>query len=290
VADVDLRPMTLGEVLDRTFTLYKKHFWLFVGIMSLPLLLLLAFQVGAVLLGIGAVEVGKNVPLGPGAAAGVLTAAIAGVIIFVILYLVMFGAAEAATVFAVSDLYLGRVATIRGSFAKVRGRILRALGVILLTGLIVFVGLIALIIPGVILLCRTSVSVPVSMLEDESPSAAISRSMELTKGFGWSMFLILFLVWTLSIVATIMFQYPLMFLALMSAANRHSTPIYLLVLQDLSSFVSSALVGPVGTIALSLMYYNLRVRKEAFDLQHLMSSLNSGSGPMMDTPAAPTAI
>jgi hypothetical protein len=49
-------------------------------------------------------------------------------------------------------------------------------------------------------------------------------------------------------------------------------------------FVSQVLVGPIGTIAFSLMYYNLRVRKEAFDIQHLMASLGT-SGP----PNAPSA-
>ena len=33
---IDLRPLSLGELLDRTFSLYKKHFWLFVGIMAIP--------------------------------------------------------------------------------------------------------------------------------------------------------------------------------------------------------------------------------------------------------------
>ena len=42
---LDLRPLTLGELLDRSFSLYRRHFWLFVGIMALPSLLGLAFGV-----------------------------------------------------------------------------------------------------------------------------------------------------------------------------------------------------------------------------------------------------
>jgi len=45
MAEVDLRPMSLGEVLDRTFSLYKRNFWLFAGIVSLPYLLLLVINV-----------------------------------------------------------------------------------------------------------------------------------------------------------------------------------------------------------------------------------------------------
>jgi hypothetical protein len=39
-----LRPLTTGELLDRTFSLYRNHFVLFVGISALPHLCVLAFQ------------------------------------------------------------------------------------------------------------------------------------------------------------------------------------------------------------------------------------------------------
>ena len=32
----ELRPLSLGELLDRTFSLYRNHFWVFVGIMAIP--------------------------------------------------------------------------------------------------------------------------------------------------------------------------------------------------------------------------------------------------------------
>src|SRR5262245_38579522 len=35
-APVDLRPLTLAELLDRAFFIYKQHLWLFVGIMAVP--------------------------------------------------------------------------------------------------------------------------------------------------------------------------------------------------------------------------------------------------------------
>ena len=45
-----LRPLTIGELLDRTFFYYRRHFVLFVGIAALPAVLLLAFQLITVLL------------------------------------------------------------------------------------------------------------------------------------------------------------------------------------------------------------------------------------------------
>src|SRR5580698_1339621 len=39
-----LRPMTLGEILDRTFEIYRKRFLLFVGIAAPPSVVILALQ------------------------------------------------------------------------------------------------------------------------------------------------------------------------------------------------------------------------------------------------------
>ena len=35
MATAELRPLSLGELLDRTFSYYRSHFWLFVGIMAI---------------------------------------------------------------------------------------------------------------------------------------------------------------------------------------------------------------------------------------------------------------
>ncbi len=36
MAALDLRPLSLGELLDRTFFLYRRNFLLFVGIAAIP--------------------------------------------------------------------------------------------------------------------------------------------------------------------------------------------------------------------------------------------------------------
>ncbi|HEX8835393.1 MAG TPA: hypothetical protein VF748_00525 [Candidatus Acidoferrum sp.] len=266
MADVTLRPMTLGQVLDTTFSLYKRNFWLFVGITSIPFLVVLILQVGAAALQLSRPS---PQPASPALASG----AIVGGIVFLLAYFLLAGAAQAATIFAVSDLYLGRAATVRGSFRKVGGKAFRVILVILLVGLTVGVGFLLLIIPGIILFCRTAVAVPASMLEDTKAVGSIERSMQLTKGFAMQIFLIFLLVWVLSYIALLIFQVPFAYLQGTAAQARQTLSFGMLALEHLSSFLSNVLVGPIGTIAFSLMYYNLRVRKEAFDIQHLMNSL-----------------
>jgi hypothetical protein len=297
--DVDLRPMTLGEVLDRTFKLYRSNFWLFAGIMSLPFLLILVIQVCAAGLG---TSMGKTPPA---ISSGFIASALAGGFVIVALYLLMVGAAHAATVFAVSDLYLAKTATVRGSFSRVGTKVFRVLLLFIIIGAVLCsavllialiggalrspaifaIGFVALIIPGVIFMCRSAVSIPVAMLEDRGAIRSLERSLQLTKGHSMQIFLIFLLVVFLSWLGLVIFQAPFAAMAVAAAASNKPVPIGLVMLQDLATFVSQVLIGPVGTIAFSLMYYNLRVRKEAFDIQHLMASVTAHPAA-----SAPTAV
>jgi hypothetical protein len=45
------------------------------------------------------------------------------------------------------------------------------------------------------------------------------------------------------------------------------------------------LTGPLATIGIALVYYDERVRKEAFDLQLMMSSLDPPAAPAFTTAA-----
>ena len=277
MADVDLRPMTLGEVLDRTFKLYKNNFWLFVGITALPFLVLLFIRMATAALQTASAGVAGSPP--SGSSLGFLFGVIAGALVVGLFYLLLVGAAQAATVFAVSDLYLGRPASVREAYSRVGTKALRVLLILFLVSLTVGVGFLLLIIPGFILLSRTAISVPASMLEDSKAIRSIERSMELTKGHAMQVFLIFLLVWVLSYAVALVFQVPFVYLAEVAAKSHQSLSFGTLVLQNLSTFLSEVLIAPIGTIAFSLMYYNLRVRKEAFDIQHLMASLGTGAAP-----------
>jgi hypothetical protein len=297
MADANLRPMSLGEVLDRTFNLYKNHFWLFAGITALPFSLLLIVEVGVAAAGFATAKLPASPAptLSPSALGGV----IGGGALVMILYFLMIGAAHAATVFAVSDLYLSRPASIRGAFARVGWKVFRVLllffliGLILLVGVavvatlgfavrspgLVLIGILLLIAPMIILMCRMAVSIPAAMLEDLGAVRALERSLHLTKGHVIQIFVIFLLVLVATYVAILVLQMPLMILMMASVAAHKTPPLSLQIVQQVAGFISQVLVGPIGTIAFSLMYYNLRVRKEAFDIQHLMASMSANPGP-----------
>jgi hypothetical protein len=183
-------------------------------------------------------------------------------------------------VVAVSDVHLDRPASVRDSFLRVKEHLLGVIGVSMLVGLGVAAGFIALIVPGVILAMMWSLSVPVKVLENKSATDAMSRSADLTKGDRGRIFVIWLLFIVLSIGVSLLLQWPIELAAgVATRAALQRTTAGWQVASHAATFISECLVGPLGTIAFSLVYYDERVRKEAFDLQLMMSTLDTAALP-----------
>ncbi len=276
--NMDLRPLSLGEILDRSFVLYRQNFILFVGITAIPQLLILALNLVQIFLGLA------TSPLQPPTSTQFQTGAAAvnpaliglGVVIGILTFVFVIAAyllSQGATVSAVADLYVGHGTTIRASFQKVRRDLGTLFGVVMLNGLAVAGGLILLIIPGIYMACRLMIAVPAAVLENLGPRSSLERSFALTKGSAGRAFLILLLYFVLLMVAMIAFTFP----ATLGAATAQNNPAMLrvwLALAQVLSTVGTVLVTPILTIASSILYFDLRVRKEAFDLQMMMGPGN----------------
>jgi hypothetical protein len=281
MSNADLRPMSLGEVLDKTFTLYRQHFFLFAGIAALPYLLILLFNFGTLLVSKGAIKPVANSGL---PTAGLVGGVVAGAFLGLVFFFVILGITHAATICAVSDLYLGKETTVRNSYLQAKGFVLTVIGVIILAGLASGVGAFFLIIPGVYLFCKLALSVPVAIVEKDSVVGSLERSMELTNGYFWQVFLLLLLVLVIQMVVGGLLQLPGTILTAIAIMAKKEPTTTVLAYNYVAQFLSQVLVGPIGTISASLMYYNLRVRKEGFDIQHLMNSLNTAPRPLADLP------
>lgn len=282
MATTDLRPLGLGELLDRAFWLYRRNFLLFLGIVGIPQLFLLAFNIF--------VQVSDNGPTsgGPDSSPSI-SAGFVGFIailglVMVVVQLVGYALSEGATVYAVSELLLGRPTTIRKAFGQIRGEIGTIVAVLIMVGLATSVAFLLLIVPGVYVLLATSLAVPAAVLENIHAREAIRRSMDMTKGHKGRVFVIFLLVFALSIVAYALFQLPFDYFA------RQAGPSMLLsLMRSLGEFFGGIVAAPLGTIAFSLLYYDIRVREEAFDLQMMMAQLD-GSPLPSPRPAGPLSI
>jgi hypothetical protein len=112
---------------------------------------------------------------------------------------------------------------------------------------------------------------------------SMSRSMELTKGGRGRIFVIGLLMLVLSIGISWLLQWPILLAAGVGfSSGLRRVGIGWQVASLVVTFVSRSLVGALGTIALSLVYYDQRVRKEAFDLQLMMMTLDTPQPPVSD--------
>jgi hypothetical protein len=260
-----LRPLTTGELLDRTFSIYRTHFVLFLGIFALPHLCVLALQ---------CLTFAFQTP-----GAQLRNALMAGVFGFAaaLLGLVVAAASQAATVVALSNVYLDRPAGVMDSFSKVKNQIVGVIGLSLRVGFLVGLWSLLFIVPGILKAIEWSLAIPAKVLEDKSAGEAMSRSSDLTQGSRGRIFVIWLLFFVLSIGVSMLLQWPIRLAAGGAkglAAAQHAA-VGWQVASLVATFLSECLVGPLATIAFSLVYYDERVRKEAFDIQLMMAALDA---------------
>lgn len=278
-----LRPLTTGQLLDRTFQTYRQNFLLFAGISALPHAFLLVLQLCT--LGVA----GGSAAIKPGHQAFnptfALLAIVAGIAMF-FFQLVMNSITTAATTFAVSDIYLEKETSISACFARVKGKIGGVLYASAELFLRVWVGFILLIVPGIYWAGKYGLAVPAVVLEDIKGKQACARSAQLTKDSVGRILAIYFLTVLLLLVIGAGFL-ALVGLALpgIAAHNKGAAgTVGFIVFQDLVSALVKTLVTPVMSIALTLAYYDQRVRLEAFDIENMMNLLGEpGSAAPQNT-------
>jgi hypothetical protein len=221
---------------------------------------------------------------------------------------------HAATVSAVSAIYLGEETSMGKVFGAVKSHWLRyclialwqswsagwifvllivpvvvmaRLGIKNLNGLAAVLVFFAIgsLVYGVIAYIRNSLAVPASVMEDLKVRAAMRRSKQLVAGRKGRIFLLLLLLFALYCVAGAL-QLPFAILLLRSRSAEH---IVGQVISLLVAFLCSSLIGPVASIALCLFYIDERVRREAFDIEFLMDSNSRGAGPTVTDATAELA-
>ncbi|HXN23267.1 MAG TPA: hypothetical protein VOA41_11060 [Candidatus Dormibacteraeota bacterium] len=313
---IDLRPLSLGELLDRTFSLYRKNFWLVVGIMLLPQAVVVLATLGVQRL-VSPASVSVPFPNDPAQAAAHLAQMMGSIFLGLGIYICIVYAvhtiALGATTFAVSDVYLGRSTSISAAFAKLRGRITRLLGLNLAVVLVliscyfvlalliaIFAGLLSLVskplavLGGVIgfglgvwfliwMFLGFIVAVPSLLLENSGVITALKRSSELLRGNRGRAFLIVFLMLLMTSVVSAVFQGPFLIASLVMVGKGEAMSFWLTGISAIAGGIGVALSAPLMMIAVALLYYDVRVRKEAFDLQVMISELDGAA-----LPAAPT--
>jgi len=112
---------------------------------------------------------------------------------------------------------------------------------------------------------------PVMFVENVGLGAAMGRSWRLVRGRWWRTFLILFLALLVWYFARIALE---AFIGLANALIGIVVSSYVvLAITQAAAIIVAALVNPVIQIAIVLIYFDLRVRREALDLFQLAQNV-----------------
>ena len=304
---LDLRPLTLGELFDRAFMLYRRHFLLFVGIAAVPGVFALLLNLGQLWFQNVAAQITRTPADEAALVFGQMPFLLGGMLGASIGYMVLYVVAFGATTIAVSEIYLGGASTIAESYSRIRGRVgrllrlmlvvaARIMGVALLAivlsafaiSLSVLVPLVGGVLMMLIMLCagalvfvmtlRYALSVPALVLEGLHARQSVKRSIELTKGRLGRVFLLILCSVMITYAGAVLFQGPF-FAAVMMTGPETTLGTSLGVVGAIFGTLGTTLTAPFMIIGLALIYYDARVREEGFDLEMTLAALDREAAP-----------
>ena len=286
-----LRPLAIGDVLDETFRVYRRHFLSFVlamAVVVVPISLLatavsLAFGVQTGFGGGFAVEFDR--PGGPSVEE--IAAIVAVILIVAVVGSVGYLLSTIATVQLASNAILGRDVDVREAYRQAA----RRAGAVVVSGILsgLAVGLLVLTCLGipfaVYLGLGWSVAIPAIVAERLGGVEGLRRSWRLVPGHRGRLLVVFVLMglisWLLVSVPGGLASFlivPVILLAdenpaLVTAAN---------VFNSLVSAAGQSLFGGLSLITATLVYYDLLVRQEAFDLQQRAAAVDEPHPPLTD--------
>ena len=242
-------PKTLGEILSAAFNIYKANasqLILIVAVVVAPLSL-----VSAVFSGVVFDYAGRG--LGVFLLVGAIGALIAVLISAVL---------QAAILRAAAQATIGDPVDVEASYRYGLKRLWSVILVSILVGLVVAVGFILLVIPGIIFLVFLSVSIPVLIVEGRRGTEAMGRSWNLVKGHFWHAFAVI-------VVAAVIVGIISGIIGAIGGNNWAVRWIF--------TAIAQILTVPFASLVSVLLYLDLRARSESLSAETLRGELASGT-------------
>ena len=273
-----LKPLSMGQLLDRAIRLYRNNFLLFIGIVTLTQIPASAFTVLLVIV--------TTNPTFIETFTGDLFTLMAALVGFVagIVSALITQIGTAALTRAIADIYLGETIGILEAYRKIGNSWLSLIGALILSGLMMtalfiffFIPCIGWVaaIPGFGLIMFFAMAVipliaPIIVLEGKGARSGISRAWNLARQRFWWVF---GFVLILTIFAQLIVTGPVALsqIALLSVLNTTNQTL-VAVLQQLVAFLLSIIYLPIQLTCITLLYFDMRVRLEGFDLALLAAS------------------
>jgi hypothetical protein len=286
-----LRPLRIGEILDRAIRLYRRNFLRYIGIVAIIQIPIVVLQLLASLLVVnGFGDLGRLLAspatsptaitsvLGPAYFAGASLNSVLGIISFVLVQ----GVASAALVGAVAAGYFGEApGSPLDAYRAIRHKWFSMVAAILVAALLGIGLFFWLFVPcvgwftgagmlGYLYFVIVPLLAPIIVLEGGRPASAWRRAWDLARRRFWRVlgfalilyfFNLLVIAGPVSIVGTIgqillLDDYALSGNMLAAQA----------IVQSVTNLMSSLLFLPLQVASITILYFDLRVRSEGLDL------------------------
>lgn len=178
-----------------------------------------------------------------------------------------FLAASAAVVVIAAGAYRGEDVDAVDAIRAVGGRFFSVWGAAFIQGLLVGLGLLLLVVPGIIALAYTFGMQQAVMVEGCSAGDAFERSKTLAKGSLKPILLTTVLAFVITFAAAVGIATAL---EMVGVSGRLSILLF-----------NVALIGlnPLAAVVSTVLYYDLRIRKEAFDVAMAAERLGEQAAP-----------
>ena len=262
----EIHEMGLGGILDQAIRLTKDHlalFFMIVLILYIPLFFVEDYLVSRMdniqhaelmaedLDETRLIEIGNEL----------LATLFIGFLIFLLMSITIIPLVDAAMIWAVARRYLGEATSVGNAL----GNAFRVLVPLVITGIIKFIivviGFMFLIIPGIYLFFAYFLSPHVVVLEGTWGFAALDRSHALMKGN----MLTAFVLGIILLIITI-----LLFLVSLIFPGGY--------VRSLVSFILQGIVAILGAAAMVVLYFSARCKHENFDLMILVKPIDQEAG------------
>ncbi len=272
-----LQPLNLTDILDGMFSIYRNNFQLFFKIS------LVYFVIGYVIDKIGIYLVLRNTV--DDNLVSLFFTLITSTLLVLLLSLFVVG----AILYASSQVFLGKDITVEAALQQSLRRYTPLIGGSLLYVLVITLLFITCIgIPfAIYLFVRWGLYALPIMVEEKPVGASFRRSSELVKGNWWRvcgiMFAIILIYYMISTILSTTFSIIFMLIPGTGQLPTNTTPIQTILfifaptpedigwltyfIRTFFALAITSLLLPIASIGSTLLYFDMRIRKEALDLE-----------------------
>ncbi len=286
----ELRPLSVGEILDVALKIWRRHF---PALARIVLFVVTPVQVLSSLLLASALPNSENI-FDPSAFdpdtntttgafdGGDAAAFFAALGLITLLSGLGFVLSSAAALRAITVAYLGGTPDWKESLRLALSRLGSLVWLSIVMGVGVTLGFALCLGPGIWLSVAWSLAFAALVAEDLSGTRALGRSFNLVRGRWWATFGVLLIAFLLNAVVDQIVSIPF---AIGSFFAEDSVVGF--TLSAVANVISDVITTPFVAAVFVLVYFDLRVRKEGFDLQLLaqaMGPLPEGGPPVSGGP------